>query len=77
MAEEEREVTARYFSACGIPLEMVTVFKYLGRLILVTDDNCPAVVSNLARAKTLWRRMLHTLRREGAMPRVSGLFLRP
>ena len=74
MAEEEREVTARYFSACGIPLEMVTAFKYLGRLILVTDDNWPTVVINLAWAKTLWKRMLHTLSREGEIPRVSGLF---
>ena len=40
-AEEEREVTARAFSAYGIPLEMVTSFKYLGRVIYATDDKCP------------------------------------
>ena len=38
MAEEEREVTARAFSAYGSPLEMVTSFKYLGRVISATDD---------------------------------------
>ena len=38
-AEEEREVTTRAFSAYGQPLEMVTSFKYLGRVILETDDN--------------------------------------
>ena len=32
-AEEEREVTTRDFSAYGILLEMVTSFRYLGRVI--------------------------------------------
>ena len=32
-AEEEREVTARDFSAYGSPLEMLTSFKYLGWVI--------------------------------------------
>ena len=31
--EEERDVTTRAFSAHGIPLEMLTSFKYLGGLI--------------------------------------------
>ena len=31
--EEEREVATRYFSTYGLPLEMVTSFKYLGRVI--------------------------------------------
>ena len=37
--EEEREVTARDFSAYGRPLEMVTSFGYLGRAISVEDNN--------------------------------------
>ena len=32
-AEEERGVTTRTFSAYGRPLEIVTSFKYLGRMI--------------------------------------------
>ena len=53
--EEEREVTARDFSAYWRPLEMLTYFKDLGRVILATDDYWPAVVGNLARSKTVWR----------------------
>ena len=53
---------------------MLTSFKYLGRVISVTDNNWPALVSNLARAKNFWSRMLHILIREGAAPRVSGFF---
>ena len=34
------------------------------------------VVRNLARAKTVWRRMLYILSREGATPQVSGFFLK-
>ena len=48
-AEEEREVTARAFRAYGHPLEMVTSFKYLGRMILATENDWPEVVRNLAK----------------------------
>ena len=54
---------------------MVTSFKYLGWVISATDDDCPSVVRNLARAKAVWRTMLHIIIREGATPWVSGLFL--
>ena len=51
--EEEREVTERAFSAYGLPLEMVTSFKYLGRVIFVTEYDWPEVVNKLARASKL------------------------
>ena len=76
MTEEEREVTARAFSTYGCPLDMVTSLKYLGRVILATDNDCPAVVSNLYRAKTVWRRMSLILRGKVATPPVSVLFLK-
>ena len=63
MAEEEREVTARAFSAYGHPLEMVTSFRYLGRVILATDNVCLAMVSNLDRAKKVWSSMPRILSR--------------
>ena len=75
-AEEEREVTVRAFSAYGRPLEMVTSFKYLGRVILEMEDNWPEVVRKLAQAKTVWSRMLRILSREGATPRMSGFFFK-
>ena len=76
MAEEEIGFTARAFSAYGPPLEMVTSFKYLGWVILATDNDWPEVVRNLERAKKLWRRMLHILSKEGATHWVSGLFFK-
>ena len=39
VAEEEREVTVRAFSAYGRPLEMVSSFRYLGQGISEVDDN--------------------------------------
>ena len=56
-AEGEREVTLRAFSAYGCPLEIVTSFKYLGWVILATDDDCPDVVRKLDQAKTVWMGM--------------------
>ena len=55
---------------------MVTSFKYLGRVISATDDDWPEVMKKLARAKTVWIRMLRILIREGATPWVSGLFFK-
>ena len=53
---------------------MVTSFKYLGRVILATDNDWPVVVRNLSQAKKVWSRMSRILNREGEAPRVSGLF---
>ena len=76
LAEEEREVPARDFRAYGHPLEMATSFKYLGRVILATNDDWTAVVRNFPWAKTVWSRILRIISREGATPRVSGFFLK-
>ena len=55
---------------------MVTSFKYLGRVILSTDNEWPVVVRNFAWVKTVWSRMSRILSREGATPRVSGFFFK-
>ena len=57
-AEEEREVTARDFSAYGHPLKMVNSFRYLGRVISAAEDGWPAVVRNLSWARAVWNRMM-------------------
>ena len=54
----------------------MTSFRYLGRVISVADDDCPAVVRNLSWERAVWRRMAHILSREGAAPRVSGFFFK-
>ena len=46
--EEEREVTVRNVSAYDHPLEMVTSFIYLGRVILAADVVWLAVVNNFS-----------------------------
>ena len=64
------------FSAYGRPLDMVTSFRYLGRVILAADNDWTSVVRNLERARAVWKRMSRIISREGAAPRVSGFFLK-
>ena len=48
LAEEElRERSESSFQAYGEPLEILTAFSYLGRVMTVGDDDCPAVVGKL------------------------------
>ena len=74
--EEEKEVTSREFSAYGIPLEMVTSFRYLGRVILASNEDWMLVVWNLAKERAVCSRMTSILRKEEADPRVSIFFLK-
>ena len=55
---------------------MVTSFKYLGWVILATDDDWTVVVRNLDWSNMVWRRISWIPSREGATPRVSGLFFK-
>ena len=75
-AEEERVATSRAFSTYGRTLDMVLSFKYLGRVLSVADDDCPAVIRYLVKARVVWRRMARILIREGARPRVSRFFFK-
>ena len=66
LAEAELiESTERAFEAYGEPLETVTAFKYLGRVMTAIDDDWPAVVFNLHKARKSWGRFLRVLSREG------------
>ena len=56
--EELRESFERAFQAYGAPLENVTEFKYLGRVITPGDDDWPAVAGNLQKARKSWGSML-------------------
>ena len=51
--EEEGGISSRAFSAYGHPLDMVTSFWYLGRVISAADDDWPAVVSNLSQERVV------------------------
>ena len=43
-------------------------------MIFPEDDDLPAVVRTLSRARAVRKRMIRILSREGAEPQVSGFF---
>ena len=52
LAETEmRENSERSFKAYGEPMEAVSEFKYLGRILTETDKNWPAVAGNIKKAR--------------------------
>ena len=72
MAEAElMDSTERAFEAYGKPIETVTKFKYLGRVMREGDDNWPAVAGNLVKARKRWGRIERILIREGVDRKVS------
>ena len=73
---EVRECTEMAFEVYGEQLQTVPSFKYLGRILTEGDDDWPAVVGNLGKARKSWGRMQRILSREGANKRVSGNFFK-
>ena len=67
-----REITEWAFEACGAPLENVIAFKYLGQVMTEGDDDWPAVVEDLRKARKSWGRLSQILIREGAGSKVLG-----
>ena len=52
LAESEtQENSERAFEAYGAPIESVMEFKYLGIILTATENDWPAVVGNLGKAK--------------------------
>ena len=77
LAEEElRESTERAFRSYGEPLEHMTAFRYLGRVMTAVDDYWTTVVGKLQRERKSWGRLLRILSREWADMKVSGYFSR-
>ena len=73
LAEDEaRAGTELAITAYGTPINLVTSFKYLGRVLSEADENWPAVVNNLWRARQKWVRLTRVSSREGADARTSG-----
>ena len=72
--EELRESLELAFEAYREPLENVTAFRYLGRVLTAGDDDWLAVVGNFGKARNSWGRLLRILRWEGADPKLSGHF---
>ena len=74
--EEERSATSRAFRAYGIPLEMVTSFIYLGRVMSEADYYWLEALSNLVKAWVVWRRITGIIIWEGARLQVSEIFFK-
>ena len=71
---EMRENLERAFHTYGKPMEAVSEFRYLGRLLTATDDDWPAVAGNIRKARVSWGRLARVLGRERADPKVSRSF---
>jgi hypothetical protein len=69
-AEEAALAHGVSFMVEGAPLEQVSAFKYLGRPLSSTDDDWPAIYSNLSKVHQCWAMVSWVLTREGADPRL-------
>ena len=49
-----RENLERAFHAYENPMEAVSEFRYLGRLLTATDDDWPTVAGNIRKARVSW-----------------------
>ncbi len=56
------------FSAYWDPLKRVEVFKYLGWLMTMEDDDGLAINANLRKGRRSWARLSRVLRSENAAP---------
>ena len=68
MEEEAMMVTSRACSVYGCPIKIFPSVKDLERVLFAMDDEFLAVIKNLTKARTVWRRMSKILSREGARP---------
>ena len=71
---ETREISERAFKAYREPIQNVSIFRYLERVLTEGDYDWLAVVGNLGKAWKSWGRLSRNLSREGADPKVSGIF---
>jgi len=69
-----RTVEERVFTVEGIPIETVSEFQYLGRIVTNNDDDSAAVNRNLTRARQKWGRIGKVLVRTGAAPKTMASF---
>ena len=57
-------------------MKTVTLFKYLGRVLIVVYDDCPEVEGNLSKARNIWVRMTRILFLEKTDQKVLGLLFK-
>ena len=61
------------FTAYDVELERVEVFKYLGRLLAMDDNDVKAIRANLKKACKCWKMLSRLLRAENMDARGSGI----
>ena len=62
------------FQVYGQPLETVTYFTYLGRLLTVMENDWPEFIVNLKEARRSWYHLSGILGREGDNLKISVRF---
>jgi hypothetical protein len=64
----------RTFTIQNQPIETLTSFRYLGRIIASSDSDWEAAKFNLHKARTRWMNISRLLARTSASPQISSLF---
>ena len=59
--------------ASGTPIAPVTSFEYLGRFLMVPENDCPTVVSNLWQERQNWAHLSWVMIRVGVYNQTSGI----
>ena len=59
--EEDRLETVTAFQDYDIPLEIVSSFKYMRRLLTATNNEWPVVIANLRKDRKSWSFLDHIL----------------
>ena len=72
LAKQRRLATAAKYKAQethisihGTPLQTVTSFKYLGRIMSANNNDWPAIYANLAKARRKWSTLTRILTKTG------------
>ena len=69
-----READQVVFTIGDQPIQKVSTFKYLGRILSANDDDLPAVVANVRCARQRWGQVAQLLVREGASTATMSYF---
>ena len=72
--EEAQASTLVDLQAYERPLEMVTAFKYLGRVRTALDDDWMAAVANIWKYRSIWAWFYRILEGDGSEPHKYGTF---
>jgi hypothetical protein len=68
-AENAAKVQKTTFTVNNAPIENVTSFKYLGRILTQNDNDTAAIEGNLLKARNRWARVRKILAQSGATPK--------